>query len=144
VPLVLDAILGRGLKQATQTMEARGNLRHPSYPQNWDATADGGRHDDLSKMHDRDPALGLISSKEIEDACLRLVNYWRTLTDLDLSMSAEDLIATPAWKSVTRATTYLAYLHGGSYYKRRRSKAAVDLRISCVNTKTGTEIHQKQ
>jgi hypothetical protein len=118
VPLVLDAILGRGFKQATQTMEARGNLRHshPSYSQSWDATADGSRHDDLTKMHDRDPALGLINSKEIEDACLRLVDHWHALTDLDLSMSADDLIATPAWKSMTRATTYLAYLHGGLYY----------------------------
>jgi hypothetical protein len=115
VPLVLDAILGRGFKQVTQTMEARGNIRHPSHPQSWDATADGSRHDDLTKMHDRDPALGLINSKEIEDACLRLVDHWRALTDLDLSMSADDLIATPAWKMMTRATTYLAYLHGGSF-----------------------------
>jgi hypothetical protein len=132
VPLVLDAMVGRGFEQATQTMETRGTLRAPSYPSYWDATADGNRHDDLTNMHNRETTLGLINSKQTEDACLRLVDYWRALTDLDLTMSDDDLIATPAWKSMTRATTYLAYLHGGPYYIPSRGCQRISILHSSV------------
>jgi hypothetical protein len=119
VPLVLDAIVGRGFKEATQTMEVRGTLRHSSWPHVWDATADGNRHDDLRKMHGRDPTLGLINSKQIEDACLRIiVEHWHSLMRLDLILHTDDLIATPAWKSLTRAMTYLAFLNSQKYLSR--------------------------
>jgi hypothetical protein len=115
VPLVLDMVLECGFKEINKTIESQGTLRHRLDSRLWDATADGSRHDDLTKMHSRDTTLGLINSKQTEDACLRLVDYWRALTDLDLTTGADDLIATPAWKSMTRATTYLAYLHDASY-----------------------------
>jgi hypothetical protein len=118
VPLVLDAIIGRGFKEAINTMEARGTLRCP-YPNShqWDKMADGERHDDLRKMHDRDPTLGLIISKHIEDACLRtIVEHWHPLMRLDLTMHIDDLIATAAWKSLTRAMTYLLFLRDQTYY----------------------------
>jgi hypothetical protein len=116
VPLVLDAIIARGFKEATQTMEARGTLRHSSRPDLWDATADGNLRDDLRKMHDRDPSLGLVNSKQTEDACLRIiVEHWHPLMHLDLTRHVNDLIDTPAWKSLTSAMTYLAFLHDDAY-----------------------------
>jgi hypothetical protein len=116
VPLVLDAIVRRGFQEATQTTEVRGTLRHSTWPHLWDATADGNRHDDLRKMHDRDPTLGLINSKQTEDACLRIVvDHWHPLMCLDLTMSTDDLIATPMWKLLTRAMPYLAFLADKPY-----------------------------
>jgi hypothetical protein len=118
VPLVLDAIVGRGFKKATQTMEARGTLHHLRHPYNdfGDATADGNHHGDLCKLHNRDRTLGLVNSKQTEDACRRVVvEYWDPLMRLDLSMPTDDLIATPAWKSLTCAMTYLAFLQGQTY-----------------------------
>jgi hypothetical protein len=68
-------------------------------------------------MHDRDPTLGLIISKHIEDACLRtIVEHWHPLMRLDLTMHIDDLIATAAWKSLTRAMTYLLFLRDQTYY----------------------------
>jgi hypothetical protein len=116
VPLVLDAMVERGFKQATQVMEARGALRLSTNLHYWNGTVDGQCYYDLYTMHNRDTTLELINSKQTEDACLRLVDHWRGLTDLDLTRGVDDLIATPAWKTMTHATTYLAYLHGPSYY----------------------------
>jgi hypothetical protein len=115
VPLVLDAILGRGLKEVSQTMETRGTLLYRSTIYG-DAMADGSRHVDLRKMHNRDPPLGLINSKQTEDACLRvIVEHWHPLIDLDLAICTDSLTATPAWKSLNRAMRYLVYLNGETY-----------------------------
>jgi hypothetical protein len=64
-------------------------------------------------MHDRDSKLRLIKSQQAEDACLRLVDHWSSLADLDFNRCTDDLTATPPWKAMTHATTYLAYLHDG-------------------------------
>jgi hypothetical protein len=119
VPLVLDMVLERGFKEVNNRMDAKGHLRNGSSSGGWDGTADGQRYYDLYNIHCRDTTLGLIRSKQTEDACLRLVNHWSALADLDFNRCTDDLITTPAWKSITRATTYLAYLHsvmGSSSY----------------------------
>jgi hypothetical protein len=119
VPLVLDMVLGCGFKEIDRRMDAGGHLRQASNPDCWDGKADGGRYYDLYTMHDRDSKLHLIKSQQAEDACLRLVDHWSALTDLDFNRCTDDLITTPAWKSMTRATTYLAYLHDGARFSSR-------------------------
>jgi hypothetical protein len=118
VPVILDTILATGLGSITRAVERGSDLiiyrkYSHSYFNMWDATADGGQHLLLRNMHALDQTLGLVNTAQIEAACFRFADHWRALRRLDLDLLASDVLATPIWRSIDHALTYMVYLHEG-------------------------------
>jgi hypothetical protein len=94
IPLVLDSVLERGLK--TYEPKSRYN--------------DANMCDNFFLVNEADPRLELLGTKQSQDACLRLVNNWDLLRNLDLDTSLSDLTRSLSWTSSIQATKYLSYL----------------------------------
>jgi hypothetical protein len=150
IPFVLNTVLSCGLKQFAHSVErdghsvaGRDDVREAlKYTNKWDKGADGGRHEDLIRMDTIDRSLGLIRTPRTEGVCLQLVDHWRFLQHMDLSIPSESLIASASWKSFVCAVKYMAYLVDGPDSTQDESRSVVSSSVFSAFWKTLTMIHQ--